>query len=91
MIALNGEKSRKLFFNEQSLDFQEGYNVLMGGFPDLDDINVASDRQEKYDEFIKRILMLVHKDRLIEGLYSNIFDSYLSHPLQIFSPPPSPR
>jgi hypothetical protein len=39
----------------------------MGGFPDLDDINVTSDRQEKYDEFIKRILMLVHKDRLIES------------------------
>ena len=68
VIALNGEQSRKMFFNEKSLDFQEGYNVLMGGFPDLGDINVESDRQEKNDEFIKRILLLIHKDRLVEGL-----------------------
>jgi sterol 14-demethylase len=67
VIALNGEQSRKMFFNEKSLDFQEGYNVLMGGFPDLGDINVESDRQKKNDEFIKRILMLIHKDRLVEG------------------------
>ena len=67
MIALNGEQSRKMFFNEKSLDFQEGYNVLMGGFPDLGDINVESDRQKKNDEFIKRVLMLIHKDMLVEG------------------------
>ena len=67
VIALNGEQSRKIFFNDKSLDFQEGYNVLMGGFPDLGDINVESDRQEKNDEFIKRILMLIHKDMLFEG------------------------
>jgi hypothetical protein len=67
VIALNGEQSKEMFFNEKSLDFQEGYNVLMGGFPDLGDINVESDRQEKNDEFIKRILMLIHKDRLVEG------------------------
>ena len=56
-----------MFFNEKSLDFQEGYNVLMGGFPDLGDINVESDRQEKNDEFIKRVLILIHKDMLVEG------------------------
>lgn len=67
VIALNGEQSRKIFFNEKSLDFQEGYNVLMGGFPDLGDINVESDRQKKNDEFIKRVLMLIHKDMLVEG------------------------
>ena len=67
VIALNGEQSRKMFFNDKSLDFQEGYNVLMGGFPDLGDINVESDRLEKNDEFIKRILMLIHKDMLVEG------------------------
>ena len=60
-----------MFFNEKSLDFNEGYNVLMGGFPDLEDINVESDRQKKNDEFIKRILMLVHKDMLVEG--SSVF------------------
>ena len=67
-----------MFFNEKSLDFQEGYNVLMGGFPDLGDINVESDRQEKNDEFIKRILLLIHKDRLVEGLPTPFFiDRYI--------------
>ena len=75
VIALNGEQSRKMFFNEKSLDFNEGYNILLGGFPDLGDINVESDRQEKHDEFIKRILMLIHKDRLIESW--SIFFSHL--------------
>ena len=65
-----------MFFNEKSLDFQEGYNVLMGGFPDLGDINVESDYQKKNDEFIKRILMLIHKDRLVEGS-STLFDIHL--------------
>jgi len=40
----------------------------MGGFPDLGDINVESDRQEKNDEFIRRILMLIHKDMLVEAI-----------------------
>ena len=64
-----------MFFNEKSLDFNEGYNILMGGFPDLGDINVESDRQEKNDEFIKRILTLIHKDRLVEG-----WSKHFSHP-----------
>jgi len=60
----------------------------MGGFPDLDDINVTSDRQEKYDEFIKRILLLVHKDRLIEGSLTNIFSFLPILPAVIFQPFP---
>jgi len=88
VIALNGEQSRKMFFNEKSLDFQEGYNVLMGGFPDLGDINVESDRQEKNDEFIKRILMLIHKDRLVEGSPTPFFIHLCIYP---FSHPLSPR
>jgi hypothetical protein len=91
VIALNGEQSRKVFFNEKSLDFQEGYNVLMGGFPDLGDINVESDRQEKNDEFIKRILMLIHKDRLIEGSPTPFVIYLYIYPQKLFSHPLSPR
>lgn len=62
-----GEASRKAFFNEPGLSFQEGYKILLGGVPESKDIiqtdgEVASDIEEA--EFVKRLTSLIRRDRM---------------------------
>ena len=64
VIAVSGEEARKMFFSEQGLSLNEGYRILMGAAPRLDDINV---REIQEGGFVKRLLLLMHKDRVLDG------------------------
>ena len=69
MIALNGEKARKLFYNDNSLDISEGYRILQGGVPRIEDIDISKDFDTKRQERIKRIHTLFRKERVVESSY----------------------
>lgn len=69
VIALSGEEARKMFFVEQGLSLGEGYRILMGAAPYLEDINVKPEDGEIQDgDFVKRLLLLMHKDRILDVL-----------------------
>ncbi|KAF9530197.1 cytochrome P450 [Crepidotus variabilis] len=70
VVAVVGHEARKVFFNEPSLHFTEGYEILMGGAPQLEDINidVKADGMENVSDFIKRLNMLLRKERISETL-----------------------
>jgi sterol 14-demethylase len=69
VIALTGEQSRKVFFNDNSLDMSEGYRILMGAAPSLNDIDISTDFETKRQEKIKRLLTLFRKDRVAASSY----------------------
>ena len=64
MIAMSGEENRKMFFGERSLGFTEGYQVLLGKVPKLEDIN--HDGLE-HSDLLKRLTLLFQKERINEG------------------------
>lgn len=74
VIALTGEQSRKIFFNNHSLDISEGYRILLGGIPNLEDIDISKEFETKRQEEIKRILMLFRSDRVAEILPTLLHD-----------------
>lgn len=67
---MSGEDARKIFFSDQGLDLNDGYQILQGGAPSLEEINVQPEEGHmKLDtEFIKRLLLLLHKDRILDGM-----------------------
>ncbi|KAJ3502212.1 hypothetical protein NLJ89_g8989 [Agrocybe chaxingu] len=67
VVALRGEEARKAFFDTKSLDFIEGYKILMGGAPRLDDIDV-SDKGGDVPWFNKQLLSLLNRKRLTDAL-----------------------
>jgi len=68
VIAMASEEARKVFFNDQSLDFTEGYKILMGGAPRLKEINIQTDGSDQLRPFINRLLLLLRKDRVADSL-----------------------
>ena len=64
MIAMAGEENRKIFFSDRNLDLSEGYRILLGGVPDVKDINIKTG---DISDFIKRLLLLFRKERIDEG------------------------
>jgi hypothetical protein len=60
-----GEANRKIFFNDRNLAFSEAYQTLLGGQPNLEDINHNLDTE--VSAFIKRLLLLFRKERINEG------------------------
>lgn len=66
MVAVSGEEARKVFYTEPGLDMNQGYRILMGGAPRLEDINISNDGNED-EKFIKRLQLLTRKDRITEG------------------------
>ena len=52
-----------MFFVEQGLSFNEGYRILMGGAPRLEDVNAKL----QDGHFVKRLSLLMHKDRVLDG------------------------
>ncbi|KDQ52157.1 hypothetical protein JAAARDRAFT_40504 [Jaapia argillacea MUCL 33604] len=75
VVALSGEEGRRVFFTDKSLDFSEGYKILMGGAPRLEDIKVkqAPAEQEGVSWFNKRVALLLRKERL-ETVLPSLFD-----------------
>ena len=57
-----------MFFNEKGLGLDEGYRILMGGAPNIDDISVQpKEGRVKDAELVKRMTVLFRKDRVVDG------------------------
>lgn len=70
VVAISGEEARKMFFNEKGLGLDEGYRILMGGAPNIDDISVQpKEGRVKNQELVKRLAVVFRKDRILEGTY----------------------
>ena len=63
---MSGEENRKIFFNDRGLDITQGYDILRAGGPDLKYINGSGVNGPA--DFIKRLLLLLRKERVNEGL-----------------------
>ena len=70
---MSGEKLRKVFFNEPGFDMTEGYRILMGGGPEIEDVQIqtGAEGKEVHNEvvegFIKRLLTLMRRDRISDS------------------------
>ncbi|KAG6918625.1 hypothetical protein DXG01_013036 [Tephrocybe rancida] len=65
VVALTGEEARKIFFSDQSMRLGEGYRLLVGGAPRMEDIDVDSIGGDTEDaDFIRRVHLLLQKDRI---------------------------
>lgn len=68
-----------MFFNEQGFDLLQGYGLMLGSMPDLDDLRIETDGGEKYGEFVRRNLAILGKDRIKDcmskgkALFTQIF------------------
>jgi hypothetical protein len=71
VVVVTGTGARKDFFGDGSLDLVEGYKILMGGAPRIEDIEVDAEvdlpAAENMSDFMKRISLLFRKERVAEG------------------------
>ena len=69
VVALTGQEARKVFFNEPTLDFYEGYKILMGGAPRLENIDKSLQTEKKPTnaEFLRRLSLILRKDVVAES------------------------
>ena len=69
VVALTGQEARKVFFNEPALDFNEGYKILMGGAPLLENIDesLQAEGNPTNAEFLRRMLLIMRKDAIAES------------------------
>ncbi|KIM37022.1 hypothetical protein M413DRAFT_448749 [Hebeloma cylindrosporum] len=81
VIVVTGEQGRKIFLNDKSLDMGEGYKILSGRGPSLEDIDKNADGSHDARSFINRLLLLLRKDRvadvlpvLLDDLHSRMLD-----------------
>ncbi|PPQ80150.1 hypothetical protein CVT26_011784 [Gymnopilus dilepis] len=74
VVALRGEEARKAFFDTRSLDFVEGYKILMGAVPRLQDISIENTMSEDVSWFNKQLATLLNKKRLTDVLPSLLND-----------------
>ncbi|KAF9010098.1 cytochrome P450 [Cyathus striatus] len=64
VVAIRGEEARKAFFDDRNLNFTEGYKILMGASPDLNDIGEDLKTEKSVTEFNKRLVLLLNRNRL---------------------------
>lgn len=68
---VTGPSARKDFFGDGGLDLVQGYKILMGGAPRIEDIEVDVEvdlsTTENMSDFMKRISLLFRKERIAEG------------------------
>jgi hypothetical protein len=67
VVAVSGPNGRKLFFNNPSLNMQEGYKIFLTGVPDIDDVQPAEASENTASSFLKRVHFVLQKDRIVEG------------------------
>ena len=83
MIALSGEENRKVFFTDRGLNLGQGYVILVGGIPTLQDVKDAS---RDPAGIVKRLSLLLRQESLKSGtlvFYVSILhcqDSFLLFP-----------
>ncbi|KAG8704821.1 hypothetical protein FRC08_002018 [Ceratobasidium sp. 394] len=64
---MRGESARKTFFDRRDLNFTEGYRLLFGGVPLVEDIvedAFEKSEKERASDFIRRLTLLLRPDRL---------------------------
>jgi len=71
VLAASGATARKVFLTQKGLSLDEGYKILLGGGPDLADINIETDEE---GHFVRRLLSITTKDRLQDVLPSFVGD-----------------
>ncbi|KAF9522380.1 cytochrome P450 [Crepidotus variabilis] len=67
VVAVFGTETRKIFFNNPSLDFEEGYRMFVGG-PKMEDIDIKTDVIDSISDTIKRLNLLMKKERISDTL-----------------------
>jgi hypothetical protein len=67
MIGMAGEANRKIFFSDRNLGLSEGYTILFGAAPKLEDLDLDPDHHTDISEFIKRLLLLFRRERIDGG------------------------
>ncbi|KAF7984627.1 hypothetical protein HWV62_12849 [Athelia sp. TMB] len=75
VVAMSGVEPRHVFFHDKNLAFQEGYALLMGASPKLEDIKVEVDSSENVSALNKRLAKILRRDRLqdvIPTLFSDV-------------------
>ncbi|TFK66690.1 hypothetical protein BDN72DRAFT_131613 [Pluteus cervinus] len=79
VVAIRGEEGRKAFFDNKSLNFSEGYKILMGAAPRLSDISMSHENIENVSWFNKQLAHLLNRRRLEDGMsfLSFVLTSYL--------------
>lgn len=73
VTAMKGEEARKAFFDSRSLNFTEGYKILMGAAPRLEDVDKSLHQPEDVSWFNKQLSILMNKKRLADVL-PTLFD-----------------
>ncbi|KDQ08916.1 hypothetical protein BOTBODRAFT_165277 [Botryobasidium botryosum FD-172 SS1] len=73
VIIATGEEARKIFFSEKEFSFGEGYSLLMGGVPKVDDVVARSvTKKEQSDHFRKRLVTILRKEN-VQSLLPKLF------------------
>ena len=65
VVALSGPDGRRLFFNNPGMDVSQGYKILQGGAPRMEDIKETPDIVRS--DYFKRLQFLFQKDRLVQS------------------------
>jgi cytochrome P450 len=72
VVALSGENTRKIFFDNKSLQFNEAYAAMIGGTPD---VNTGSEEKESFSAYVNRNLLgLIKGPVLAKGLPQMLAD-----------------
>ncbi|KAF9477689.1 cytochrome P450 [Pholiota conissans] len=74
VVAVSGEEGRKVFHNDKYLDFTQGYQILLGGAPRLEQSSEAEWQPENMTWFNKNVAILFSKERLADVLPSLLDD-----------------
>jgi len=75
VIVTRSQPARAYFFGDKKLSFSEGYKILLGGAPRLEDIRVETENVGKdISWFQNRITHLLRKERLTDLLPKLISD-----------------
>jgi hypothetical protein len=65
---MSGEENRKIMFNDPGLDMNQGYLILRGGIPKLQDVSKADAHRDSTGiELTKRLIFIFRKERVTEG------------------------
>ncbi|KAJ7784926.1 cytochrome P450 [Mycena maculata] len=73
VVASSGVEARTVFFNDKTLSLDEGYKVLLGGGPKLEEIHIDTGGLDKEAHFIRQLRTLTTPERL-----QDVFPSLLS-------------
>jgi hypothetical protein len=69
VVALNGPNGRKVFSNHPNLNLTEGYQILMGSAPRIEDVDVPLPSENFKDILIKCVHIMLQRERVADCEY----------------------